>query len=236
MKINLKKKPKNVIILEGFPGFGLIGTITTEFLLEHLDVELIGSIMIDDMPSVVAIHEAKLINPIGIYYNKKNNLVILHVVTNVQGNEWQLAEATIEVAKSLNAKEFLSIEGVSSTNPADETRIFFYTNKSINVKHFEKINIPILKEGIVMGVTAALLVEAGDFPLSCIFAEAHSQLPDSKAAAKVIEVLDKYLNLKVDYKPLLKQAEKFEHKLKNIIQQSKISEEEHDKKIMSYVG
>ena len=30
----------------------------------------------------------------------------------------------------------------------------------------------------------------------------------------------KYLNLKVDYKPLLKQAEKFEHKLKNIIQQN----------------
>jgi predicted ATP-grasp superfamily ATP-dependent carboligase len=192
--------------------------------------------MIDNLPSVVAIHEAKLMYPIGIYYNKKHNLVILHVVTNVQGNEWQLAEATIEVAKSLNAKEFLSIEGVGSTNPADDTRIFFYTNKPSNAKHFEDIKIPVLKEGIVMGVTAALLVEADDFPLSCIFAEAHSQLPDSKAAAKVMEVLDKYLNLKIDYKPLLKQAEKFEEKLKRIMQQSKVSEDEHDKKMMSYVG
>ena len=236
MKINLKKKPKNVTILEGFPGFGLIGTITTEFLLEHLDVELIGSVLIDDLPSVVAIHETKLMQPIGIYYNKKHNLVIFHVVTSVQGNEWKLAEATIEVAKSLNAKEFLSIEGVGSTTPGDETKIFFYSNKPANAKRFEKIKVPVLKEGIVMGVTAALLVEAGDFPLSCIFAEAHSQLPDSKAAAKVMEVLDKYLNLNVDYKPLLKQAEKFEEKLKGIMQQSKVTEDERDKKRMSYVG
>ena len=236
MKINLKKKPKNVTILEGFPGFGLIGTITTEFLLEHLNVELIGSILINDLPPVVAIHETKLMQPVGIYYNKTHNLVIFHVVTNVQGNEWQLAEATIEVAKKLNAKEFLSIEGVGSINPGESTNIFFYSNKLANVKRFEKIKVPVLKEGIVMGVTAALLVEAGDFPLSCIFAEAHSQLPDSKAAAKVMEVLDAYLNLKVDYKPLLKQAEKFEEKLKNIMQQSKVSEIERDKKRMSYVG
>ncbi|MBU1854202.1 MAG: PAC2 family protein, partial [Nanoarchaeota archaeon] len=70
----------------------------------------------------------------------------------------------------------------------------------------------------------------------CIFAETHSALPDSKAAAKVIEVLDKYLGLKVDYKPLLKQAEEFENKLKNMIQQTSKTTEESDKKYMSYLG
>ena len=42
MKIILKKVPRNPIIIEGFPSFGLVGTITTEFLLEHLKAELIG--------------------------------------------------------------------------------------------------------------------------------------------------------------------------------------------------
>jgi predicted ATP-grasp superfamily ATP-dependent carboligase len=71
---------------------------------------------------------------------------------------------------------------------------------------------------------------------NCIFAAAHSQLPDSKAAAKIIEVLDKYLGLKVDYNPLLKQAAEFEDKIRTIIQQSNKTLKEADKKTMSYLG
>ena len=42
-------------------------------------------------------------------------------------------------------------------------------------------------------------------------------MPDSRAAAKIIESLDKYLGLKVDYKPLLEKAETFEKKLKEFL-------------------
>jgi len=73
-------------------------------------------------------------------------------------------------------------------------------------------------------------------PMSAIFVETHSQLPDSKAAAKIIEILDKYLNLKVDYKPLLAKAEQFEDKLKTIVQQKNQAEEQKEKKELSYFG
>jgi len=42
MRIKLEKKPKEVIVIEGFPGFGLIGTIATEYLVQHLKCEFIG--------------------------------------------------------------------------------------------------------------------------------------------------------------------------------------------------
>ena len=35
MELQLFKKPKGVRILQGFPGMGLIGTISTEYLMEH---------------------------------------------------------------------------------------------------------------------------------------------------------------------------------------------------------
>ena len=85
-----------------------------------------------------------------------------------------------------------------------------------------------------MGVSASLMLKAKNH--SCLFASAKSQMPDSKAAAKLIEVLDKYLKLKVDYKPLLKQAEEFEDKLKGILKQSDSTFKEADKKSMSYLG
>ena len=55
MQIKLTKKPKNCILIEGFPGFGLVGTIAGEFLLEHLQTEQIGKIIFDEMPIMVAI-------------------------------------------------------------------------------------------------------------------------------------------------------------------------------------
>ena len=73
-------------------------------------------------------------------------------------------------------------------------------------------------------------------PFSCIFVETHSNLPDSKAAAKVVEYLDKYLGLKVDYKPLLKTAEQFEAQLKELITHTQQAVKEQEKRKMSYVG
>ena len=86
-----------------------------------------------------------------------------------------------------------------------------------------------------MGVTAALMLKS-DMPLNCLLVETHSQLPDSKAAAKIIESLDKYLGLKIDYKPLLKQAQEFEQKFKKILEQTATAGKERDKKTLSYVG
>jgi predicted ATP-grasp superfamily ATP-dependent carboligase len=61
-------------------------------------------------------------------------------------------------------------------------------------------------------------------------------MPDSKAAAKIIEVLDKYLGLKVDTAPLMKQAEIFEEKLKGIMQNASKSQQDSEKKQLSYLG
>ncbi|MBI2035012.1 MAG: PAC2 family protein [Candidatus Levybacteria bacterium] len=71
-----------------------------------------------------------------------------------------------------------------------------------------------------------------------LFAEAKSNLPDSKAAAEIIKALDLYTGLKVDPKPLLKQAEAFEEKLKDIIQKGQQAEDiqEEKEKKLGYVG
>lgn len=235
MRIVLKKKPKNPIIIEGFPGFGLVGTITTEYLINELDAEPIGSIHSDQIPPMVAVHENKLVEPIGVYYVKKLNMVILHVMTNVKGIEWEVGEILQELCKELDASDVISIEGVGTPKPNDEVNAFFFANNDGARKKFKSINVDPLKEGIILGVTSTLLLQA-ERDLSCIFVETHSQLPDSKAAAKAVEVMDKYLDLKIDYKPLLKQAEKFEGKIKKLMEQGAVATEEQKKKQLSYVG
>ncbi len=239
MKLELKKKPKSPIIIEGFPGFGLVGTIASEFLISHLDCEQIGRFYFEDLPATVAIHEGKIIDPVSIYYNKKYNLVIIHSVSGANGIEWNAADTVLEICKELNAKELVCLEGVGAAGMAEEdeekTQAFYYSNNKESSKKLKSAGVEQLKEGIIMGVTSALLIKA-NIPLTCIFSETHSNLPDSKAAAKIIEVLDKYIGLNIDYKPLLKQAEKFEEKLKSLLDKGVKAQEIKEKKAMSYVG
>ncbi len=237
MEINLLKKPTNVTIIEGFPGFGLVGTISAEFLIEHLECEEIGSIFLNDIPAMVAIHANKVIQPIGIYHNKKYNLVFIYGITVIQGIEWKIVDAILELAKKLKAKEIINLEGVGSTNTKENQRVFYYSNNSKKVKQFDELGLTRMKEGIIMGVTGAMLYKGKrKITNTCLFAETSSNMPDSGAAAKVIRVLDQYLGLKVDYKPLLQQAEKFEGKVKDILSKGQVAMSDTQKKQMSYVG
>lgn len=229
MKIDMKKLPKSPLMIQGFPGFGLIGTIATEFLIDHLKAELIGEFIYDELPATVAIHRSKIVKPMAVYYDKTHNIVILHTILNTKGHEWAIADAIIDLSKKLKASEIISIEGVASIVNEQETKLYSYGSEKL-----KKLGIEPVKESIIMGVSAAIMLRTPN--ITCIFADTHSTLPDSKAAAKVIEALDKYLGLKVDYLPLIKQAEEFEDKLKTIMQQSSKTSQEIDKKTMSYLG
>jgi uncharacterized protein len=234
MKLILKKKPKNVRIVEGFPGFGLIGTIATEFLLEHLDTEKIGSVEIDEIPAMIAIHQNRVVEPISIHYNKKHNIVIVHAINIGKNLSWKLADVMADLAKQLSAKEIISLEGVGSPN-AQGGRIFYYSQDGKATENkLKNIAFPLM-EGIIVGVTGALLAKDVSTPVVALFAEAKSNLPDSKAAANIITALDAYVGMKVDPTPLLAQAKEFEQKLKGIIKKTQKAEEIQEDKL-SYVG
>ena len=235
MKLTLTKKPKNVTIIEGFPGFGLIGTIAIEFLMDHLETEKIGVVEMEEIPAMIAIHQNKVVEPISIHYNKEYNLVLIHAINTGKNLGWKLAEVITSLSKELNAKAIISLEGVGSPNP-DAGRVFFYSNKNHTVtKKLEGVASPLM-EGIIVGATGALLAKDMKIPVLALFAEAKSNMPDSKAAAEIIKALDAYTGLKVDPKPLLKQATLFESKLKGIIEKGQKAEDTQAKKKLSYVG
>ncbi|MDO8480597.1 MAG: PAC2 family protein [Nanoarchaeota archaeon] len=235
MEIILKKKPKNPTIVQGFPGIGLVGTIATEYLLEHLQAEQIGRINSQEMPAAVAIHGGKVVDPFGIFYNKKHNLIIVHAITPSHGFEWQLADAILDIARQTNAAEIISLEGIAGNNP-NETGTFFYTKDKKEAERLKKAGLVPMTEGIIIGVTGGLLLKGGAIPVTCIFSETHSNLPDSKAAAGIIKALDASMDLGVNEAPLLKQAQMFEMKLQDILKRGAEATELSDKKKLSYVG
>ncbi|MBL7101012.1 MAG: proteasome assembly chaperone family protein [Nanoarchaeota archaeon] len=234
MKIELTEKPKNPTIIEGFPGFGLVGTIATEFLIKHLGAKRIGKIWSEELLPIAAVHESKIVEPLGIFYDRKHNLLIIHALSAVRGLEWKISNSILELANMLKAKEIISLEAVG-TEDKNSAKSFYFTTKSSKKKTFENLGVLPLKEGMVMGVTGALLLKKSDI-ISALFVESHINIGDSKAAAKVVEILDKYLGLDVDFKPLLKAAEKFESTLKEIMEKGQKAATQKRRKELSYLG
>ncbi|MFH0798033.1 MAG: PAC2 family protein [Candidatus Woesearchaeota archaeon] len=234
MELKLTKKPKNPIIIEGFPGLGLIGTICTEFLIKHMDAKSIGSIWSKDLMPIAAVHESKIVQPLEIFYSEKHNVVILHALSDVKGMEWEISEALVDLYNQLGAKEIISIEGIMAKSETPEA--FYIASDAKSRKKMDGAKVTQLKEGIIIGVTAAVLLKDKDINSTGIFVGTHSKLPDSKSAAKIIEVLDTYLDLDIDYKPLLKAAEEFEAKLKGLLEQTKDAMKHQKDKAQDYMG
>ena len=232
MKLKLTSKPKpNCTIIEGFPGFGFVSTIATEYLIDHLKTKQIGSIFSEELTPIAIIHGGEVKDPISIHYNEKHNIVIIEAVTSVAGLEWELAEVLSELYTKFKAKELISIEGIQSPALKEKPDAYAYTSEKKNQAKLKKAGIKKLENGIILGISGALMVKTNHkLNTTYIFAETMSNLPDSKAAAKIIESLDKYLGLKVDYKPLLKKAEQFEEKLKELIKRTQEASTEKTKR------
>jgi len=87
----------------------------------------------------------------------------------------------------------------------------------------KKYNIEEMQEGMITGVTGVLLFEGARLKhdVICLLAEAHASYPDSRAAALLVETLDKILPaIKMDTQPLYKEAEEIEQKIRAFIKQA----------------
>ena len=239
MEIVLEKLPKNPTIIEGFPGLGYVSTIAMEYLIENLNAKPIGRLWSKKLSPIAAIHHGELRRPFEIFYDSKNNLLLLHAITEVNELEWEIAETILSLAQKTRTKEIISIEGVnapfSKTMPKGP---FYHSNIPAIEKKFKKLGYTELKEGAVLGVTGALMLRAPKkIPITFVFAQTNTKLPDSRAAAEIIKVLNKYLVLNIDVKPLIKKAERTEEKIKMLLKESSEGKQLLKKgKELSYLG
>ncbi len=235
MKLELDEKPLKPTIIEGFPGFGFVSTIVTEYLIKSLDAKPIGRINSEKISPIIAIHDSKVIHPLEIFYDKKTNIVIVQAITPIEGLEWEIAESILKLAKETKAKEIIGLEGVNTMNPQNinlnDPQVFYYTNKKSKLKDIKELN-----EGVILGVTGALLTKVKDTPFTSFFVEANSNFPDNKAASKIILALDSYLGLKIDYKPLIEKAKEFEDKIKGFLTKVAEAKVQKDQRRLDYMG
>ncbi len=205
------KKP---LVLVGFYSPGLIGTLVSQYLAKRTKANQIGHLE-TELPPVAMISKGKVEHPIRIYSVKKKNMIIISSELPIPPNNADaIAKSIVEWVKKING-EIICIEGMMAKK-AD--KLFMVTSKK-NLK----TNIQSLGEGIIMGITGALLLNSSEknVPTTCIVAETESLMPDGKVSAKVIEKMNELFKWNIDVAPLLKETLLFEKKMKEMPQMRK---------------
>lgn len=224
-KVNLK----NHVLIEGFPGIGLVGTIAAGYIVEKLGMKPIGHIVSDRFPPIVTIHKGSPYFPARIYkHPTKNFLVLVAEFVMPMESIYPLADGILEFAKKNKIRQIVSLAGMSGNSESPKIYGIASTGE---VRNFLKVKgIQLIDEGVTTGISGVLIAKcfAEKYPAMSLLVES-AEYPDPKASAVLIGKLNSLIGLDVSVKELLKEAGTIEEKMKKIMSQLKRTKESYQK-------
>ncbi len=222
--LTFKGSWKGKPVLVGFPGMGLVGTITLRHIVEALGLKPVGYISHPNLPPVATLKEGVVLAPIRIYENNRFAAILSDVVLPENAVS-TVAKEIVETAKKEKASMVISIAGV--VIPGSGGGVFGAASHPELLQTLKKYKIEPVDKGMTTGISAALLLEGlyQDFPVLLILGLLKLR-EDFRAAADVIVKLDEMFGLNVDVGKLLEEAERIEREIADMHMQMKRAKEE----------
>lgn len=225
---------KGATVIDGFPSVGLVSSIVANYIINSLHLELVGIMDSVYFPTVSLIRDGQPTNPVRIYSGQKkgseDQIAVFISEFQPPPNLIKLIASTmIDWAQEQRCKLLLCPEGLiidRKENSEDDTEKIDVYGVGSTEKASELLktnNITIFEEGVITGVAGVLLNEGKkrEFDVISLLSEAHPDYPDARAAARVIDAIDKILlHTQLDAKPLYEEAERIELQLKAIQKQA----------------
>ncbi|MFH1780155.1 MAG: PAC2 family protein [Candidatus Micrarchaeota archaeon] len=213
-----KVKLKNPLVIEGFPGIGMIGTIAASFLAEKLEMKLIGYFSSPEFPPISAIHDFKPVFPTRIYASEKYDLIVLFSEFVIPARAvYPLAEEVLEWSKAKNARVIYSLAGIALQEPTNKLHAIAST-KLIS-DDLTKSGFELVKEGATQGVSGILIAKCAalGFPAANLMAETNKPF-DPYASSRLLKKIAELLKVSLDTTSLEKQGKEIELKMKDSMQ------------------
>ena len=246
-----KIKLKTPILIAGFPGPGLVGSISINYLIKQLDMQQIFCFESEFIVPGVIFMDGRLHHSFRIYSNLEGTICALVCEAPIMMNGMHsVLDALAKWADDIGIIEFFVIDGMAirqltteinsqGTSNAERTPIILssdegrlnYYNNNNNKKN---LSIESLIEGsttFIGGIAGGLLSSciSHNIPCSVIFIPTHSGIPDPDGAALTIELLQKTITnnkFKIDISELKKEGVEMKHKLGNLIKSIKQQQEQ----------
>ncbi len=227
LKLYKEIELKHPIVIEGFPGYGLVGTISIGYIIKKFQMEQIGYITSYKFPPVIPIHDYEPVPPIRIYADKKQNLVVIISEFVIPSQlTYLLSNKILEFAKQIKAKAIISLGSIEK-NPKDiseEINVYALANTQKHRNILSKLpRVKLIKEGATSGVSALMLAHGKEYDLAVVsfLGPTSREELDLEAAVKVLVSLKAFTGISLDLQELENDAIRVEETIKKIVQKAK---------------
>lgn len=238
------KKLNSPILIAGFPGAGLVGSISTSYIINRLHMNQIACVESEFIVPGVIYAEGKLRHPFRLYSNEKGDVCVLvcEAPIMIQGMYSVLDTVSKWVLRN-NVREVMVLDGVaveglpdprrtpiilsSDGREADAANLIHDYNIDVTKKEEDKVvdNASSIypTTAFVGGMSGGILSSclSNSIPSKAILVYAARGIPDPEGAAILIESLGKITDntsLKIDTAELRKQGAALKTRMEKIIQ------------------
>ena len=210
---------KNPVILEGFPGIGLVGNIVATQIASELKMKQIGTIESRLFPPITVLYEGIVHAPVRIYEDTQNEfIVVLSDILIHPMTAYDIGKAITSWSQSLNARLSIPIAGIATMR---EQRTVFAAATGAEQLNLVKDKTETLVTGSISGIAGSLMNESyiSKLPALCLLGETQGPTPDPRAAARVIDVINDLLKLNISTQKLVEEADQIETELHKLAEQ-----------------
>lgn len=202
---NTPHKPSALIV--GIPGPGLIGTLSTSYLVHALDMEIVGEIENEEMTPVVFVDNGEIFGPIRIY-KKESLYAILSDIPIDYDMAPGFSQSLINFAQKNGIEMIILLSGihVSEKNAEDIKTYGLSTNAKLETIMYEN-EIPKFLSGIIAGPDATILthLKNSSIPSLILFTQCNFFFPDPESAMHAIKTVADIIKQEVDLAEFKKQ-------------------------------
>jgi uncharacterized protein len=210
---------KNPVILEGFPGIGLVGNIVATQIVSELKMKQIGTIESRLFPPITVLYDGIAYAPVRVYEDPQNDfIVILSDILIHPMIAYDIGKTVINWAQSLNARLNIAIAGIATMR---EQRSVYAAATGAEQLNLVKDKAETLVTGSISGIAGSIMNEShvSKLPALCLLGETQGPTPDPRAAARVIDVVSDLMKVSISTQKLVEEADQIETELHKLAEQ-----------------
>ena len=243
-----KKKLNSPILIAGFPGPGLVGSISTSYIINKLHMNQIACVESEFIVPGVIYTEGKLRHPFRLYSNKEGDICVLvcEAPIMVEGM-YSVLDTFVKWALNNKVNEVMVLDGIaveglpdskrmpiilsSDGREADAANLIDDDNNNSDVtnkeeeeeKKDDKSHSIYPSTAFIGGIAGGILSSclSNGIASKALLISAARRIPDPEGAAIIIESLSKITNnesLKIDTQQLREQGASLKMRMEKIIQ------------------
>lgn len=220
-------KGKGSVVMMGFPGSGLVGSIALQYLVDQMDFDHIGDVTSRYFPPMSMMQKG-VVNAAVRIYEKDGYAAFVADIPIHPTICYEVANGILDWLADYDVKEIVTIAGIITNET--EKRVFGVASDEGAIEKIADHTI-ILPMGSISGIASSLLTECKLRKIPCIGLLGETvNNPDPRAAVSAIEVLNQLYSLNLDTAPLLEQAEEIEATMQRLAEEVQSSDAPQQKK------